>query len=339
MRFGVQKIDYEKLKSFNGLKALMCVLVVLFHYTSRYNQLFEEKPFLIDFPYGGKVGVFAFFLISGYLTILTIGKCSSEGGVKWLAHKLFRLFPSFVVANVVIWGALNILSLPGRDNPSFVDLLINLTMIPGLSGYLDTAHWYVMSLVLFYVEIFLLNFFKVKIGWPLFLTVLLFNLLAVLNKHVHFLLPGCEDDLVLFVSTYACNLQVFCGVIMFYAIHKNTKYWIWLFLFYLAIRQIYLFPIVLLVGGLIALPLNYRCISSLRRVLSAKALTFVGGVSYIWYLVHQNIGYAIMRFCGDGFKHDLKPLIAMIATFVLAFFLFVFLSFLKKIMSRHEKSD
>lgn len=60
------------------LRGILMVWIVLYHFTTRYSQLFGVK-YPITFDYGGTIGVAIFFILSGYFyfgKIITSECCS-----------------------------------------------------------------------------------------------------------------------------------------------------------------------------------------------------------------------------------------------------------------------
>lgn len=56
-----------------GLRGLLMLWIVIFHYTTMYN-VYVDRPILfpIEFNNGGAVGVYMFFVISGYFMVSKI---------------------------------------------------------------------------------------------------------------------------------------------------------------------------------------------------------------------------------------------------------------------------
>lgn len=81
----------------DALRGIAAMAVVLFHYTSRFGEVFEVEGFGgAPFQYG-HLGVHLFFVISGYVIFLTISKCRT--GRDFLVSRFSRLYP-------VYWGAM-----------------------------------------------------------------------------------------------------------------------------------------------------------------------------------------------------------------------------------------
>lgn len=120
---------------FRGISALM---VVLYHYTTRYESLFpRNEMFVISFPHG-RYAVLVFFLLSGYFAIRNIEQATP---VKYVIKRFFKLFPVYWVA-VLITMPLVATFLPSRS-VSIKDMLLNFTMLQTILGAenVDGAYW------------------------------------------------------------------------------------------------------------------------------------------------------------------------------------------------------
>ena len=64
----------ERLESVDALRGIAAVAVVLFHFTTRYDQLFiHREPLGFSVPWG-HLGVNLFFMISGFVIFMTLDK-------------------------------------------------------------------------------------------------------------------------------------------------------------------------------------------------------------------------------------------------------------------------
>lgn len=62
-----------RIKELDSIRGIACLMVVLFHYTTRYAIIFDtdKTTEILDFKYGG-LGVSLFFMISGFVIYLSI---------------------------------------------------------------------------------------------------------------------------------------------------------------------------------------------------------------------------------------------------------------------------
>ena len=143
----------EKLLWLDGLKGVLCVLIVLYHYTARYTEIYGTS-FPVAFTNGAEIGVCAFFIISGFLTWMNLRKLY-ENKWRWIVNKYLRLWVPYIVCITITLVSLKIFGLPGRDNISLIQVIRDIVMLPFVSGHIEGATWYVMSLIHFYILIFL----------------------------------------------------------------------------------------------------------------------------------------------------------------------------------------
>ena len=119
------------------LRGISALLVLLFHYTKRYDMLFGHT---VDYPVmvnRGSFAVLMFFLLSGYLTFKGLPKYNPGSFIK---NRFFRLFPTYWLCLIITMIVVS-LSLPELA-VSIKDFLMNLTMLPMYLGakYVDGAY-------------------------------------------------------------------------------------------------------------------------------------------------------------------------------------------------------
>lgn len=268
------------------LRGLAALMVVLYHYTVVYTTGTDAA-----IPYG-VLAVNLFFIISGFVIVMTLSK--TRTGLDFVVSRFSRLFPVFWVAvlltQTVVWfNPLPIYSL------SWHEALINLTMLAGLFHvrWVDNVYWTLVIELMFYV--IMLGFFltgvlkhieKLVIPW------LLLEIGAeVASRTLHYPIP--QVLAVLFLLKYA---HLFLAGILFYLIRFDGV---------TLARQLLIgcclatqFVIKGYWGGVYGvLFFTLFYLLSLDRLswIALRPLVFLGGISYSLYLVHQNIGFVIMR--------------------------------------------
>jgi peptidoglycan/LPS O-acetylase OafA/YrhL len=110
---------YSELDTIRGIAALM---VVLYHYSVRYE--YPVNP-LISFDIG-KYGVQLFFIVSGFVIILTLNKTAHA--IDFIVFRFSRLYPAYWVAIIVTFSTAYLFTLPGRE-VGIDASIINLSMI------------------------------------------------------------------------------------------------------------------------------------------------------------------------------------------------------------------
>lgn len=285
----MQNNRLEVLDSVRGLAALF---VVLYHYTTRYYDLYKvEKDYQLSFTYGN-YGVEVFFIISGFVIFLTLSKTKTS--LDFVVNRIIRLFPTYWISVTLTFIIISLFPLPGRE-VSILEYIINLSMIHlefGINS-VDGVYWTLLYELKFYLLMLLLYYFnQLKninyLSLFILIAIVLFNIFS-LNETILFKILN-----KIFIFNY---IHLFISGIMFYKImQKDYSLLIFLNLFIayaLAIvsqdeNVIIIFSIIYFMFILLSLgKLNF---------LSQKSLIFLGSISYPLYLVHQNIGYIILNF-------------------------------------------
>jgi len=145
----------SRLAALDGLRLLAAFSVLCFHYTG-IRTTFWDVPAHVEFPSlnevsrYGYLGVELFFIISGFVILMTAYQRSIES---FTASRIARLFPAYWTA-ILLTFLLQQLWHGGRQ-PTFVEALVNLTMvqdvfdIPNVQG----AFWTLWIELKFYLLI------------------------------------------------------------------------------------------------------------------------------------------------------------------------------------------
>lgn len=126
---GSRAASSRRFLELDALRGLAVLAVILFHYSTRYDQLFghRQQPYPLDFKYG-YFGVHLFFIISGFVIFMTLEKTAS---IRMFAFKRFaRLYPAYWFSALLTFAIITLASLPERLLSRRV-LLVNLTMFQG----------------------------------------------------------------------------------------------------------------------------------------------------------------------------------------------------------------
>lgn len=147
-----------RLALLDGLRLLAAVLVLLYHYTAWHHGFWgtavakDAWPVLSKFTLYGNMGVQLFFIISGFVILLSAyGKSAS----RFIGSRVGRLYPAYWVA-VLATGYLVIVMWPklgaGRG---IKELLANLTMFHPMMGmrHIDGVYWTLWVELRFYLVI------------------------------------------------------------------------------------------------------------------------------------------------------------------------------------------
>ncbi|MGM9643530.1 MAG: acyltransferase family protein [Eubacteriales bacterium] len=316
-------IEKKRIHGFDYMRGLACLLVVLYHYTTRIVELFPElsERWTFKIPFG-YMGVCVFFLLSGYLSL----RHYKEDTTVWtyVKSKLVRLFPCYWCA-VILTFVVTKFFLVERA-VSLKSFLINLTMLESFLGVepVDGAYWTLANELIFY---FFMAFFmvflkqKTKFSFIAIIWLLIANIIPFFEGY------GIVYSLAnkLFMAQYA-HMFLAGGFVFFLFNSKkafeyvvNTVGWLLCIatqfrMFNLDYGFFFLLSNVLLVGIILMEKSNVEPPSMMRKVL--YPLTFIASISYPLYLIHQNIGYVmIVNLYRAGLKSEwiiLLPIIVLI---------------------------
>ena len=280
-----------RLYELDSLRGIAALIVVLYHYTTRYDEYYGHsiEP-LFYFPFG-EYGVFLIFIISGFVITLTLDR--TKHWSDFLVSRASRLYPAYWMAITLTALTVWLFALPGRE-VTFRATLFNFTMLQDWLHVprVDGAYWTLTIQLSFYCIMFLIyacnqmrNLARIGLMWNSVIIVAAFAE-QYLSLQIHWAIK-------LFFLVDFGNL--FIAGIMFYKLSRDFS-------------VIYLLPIILSVladyvlrGGMHCVFISFLYLAffllAIGRLswLGIKPLMFVGSISYSLYLIHQNIGFVIIR--------------------------------------------
>ncbi|MFD2516579.1 acyltransferase family protein [Salinimicrobium flavum] len=270
----------KRIDELDSLRGIAAIIVVLYHYTFRFEELFNFKFITKYFnvPYG-HYGVELFFAISGFVIFMSIEKINNP--FKFLYKRFVRLYPTFWVGMILSFICISLFG-PELLKVNISEFLINFTMIPSFFNIdsVDGVYWTLKVEMFFYLVIFLVLLLKKKESYKLFGYI--------------YILMGTISFIVLKPTYYYFYGSLFLIGINFYKIWKGTSDWqnhlqificLGLTLFYpklefFAVTTLIVFIFYLMVFGKL-------------KFLKISILLFLGKISYSLYLIHQYLGYTI----------------------------------------------
>ena len=296
----------ERIQWIVGLKGLLCVLICLYHFTTRYSERYGIY-FSPAFDYGAEIGVTCFFIISGFFVSKNSNQIRS-GIIRWLLTRYIKLYPSYFICLCFTFIILNFFPLPDRNDISFLNFIKDIIMCPYISGHIEHASWYVFALLrLFIISGLLVKFRLLDSSW--------FHFVFSLS------LLGWGD----LMSNIFVSIPFFMGVVLEQSRRNkllSISYFFDAFvLVYNGNSYVLLISTILL---FFLFNLNeIKLCDGIRSLLSLKIFLMLGTISYTWYLVHQNVGFVIIRYLDLSypFLHLFLPYVALFFTFLIAFVL------------------
>ena len=275
---------------------------MLFHFTWVYQHKYGfEAELGFTFPYG-KYGVQLFFMLSGLVNAMTLLNKRKPGD--FLAARFIRILPSYwlvIAINVLLFAMI-----PLYNHPVHLDETVaNLTTLPNLFGFenMEPVTWTLQVEMLFYA-------FLMLVFW-----------LGLLDRPVRTMLVAVSGCLVLgltftwFKDTYPGsawnepmrvieelffirNLPLFAMGILLNELRceRGNPWALWAGIVFSAavfhlidLRDHNPVATILMFGLLAA--------SAFRKVpfLRWKPLVYISFISYSLYLIHNNLGSAVMK--------------------------------------------
>ncbi len=147
----------SRLGHLDGLRGLAACLVLYQHLAEYMARQAPNVPwvqahlaFLFEYVNFGKVGVVAFFAISGFIVPSSFRAESAQPRLQFVLSRFFRLYPAFWAS---IACALLVLPFLGSTSINSIRVLGNLTMLPSLFGQIAVldVYWTLAVEWVFYV--------------------------------------------------------------------------------------------------------------------------------------------------------------------------------------------
>lgn len=303
----------------DALRGLAAVAVVLFHYTTRFQQMFgHQDPLAASVPWG-HYGVALFFMLSGFVILMTLERTANA--VKFAWARFSRLYPAYWAAAALTFVVVSICGLPGEE-VGFRDALVNVTMVQSLIDYphIDGVYWSLQAELIFYGNMLLLyrlGAFRrpaatvvcwlfvagaicltqnyAETAWPLAASLLrklatITSLKFIPNFGIGMLLYDAQragkPSKLTWIGLAGCLVSAWCWGGMS-----------------------------CLTADVLLATLLWLATSRRLPILAARPLVWLGAISYTLYLTHQNIGYVIIRHLET---HGVGPLPAIAIAGVVA---------------------
>lgn len=285
------------------LRGLAATAVVLGHNTWYYDVLYPGRgdlPFRLE---NGHFGVELFFIISGFVILMTALR--AESLYDFVASRAARLLPAFWAAALLTTVLLYARPMPPWFlEPPPVMILANLTMAPSLldQAGIDMPYWTLTYELVFYAvlaAVLTAGLLK-RLEWACLIWLAFDCVVVATDAHLYHRL-----QIVLLIH-YGSFFIIGMCLYRMYAGEATSLTYVALTAS-LAItllgggRQSFLTPgppyfvVTLGLAGLVWLAVRYN-----PRWLRLRPLLFLGRISYSLYLVHCALGYEIISMVQDG---------------------------------------
>ena len=321
----------------DGHRGLAILLVIFFHAYARWPGIvpYGSKYANISIFKFGWLGVELFFLISGYVILMTLEKC--ENFKEFIYRRWIRLFPAMLICSILIYitsfyfyerpaGKPSIDSLlPGLTfiEPSWWKIIFRSFEIKPLEG----AFWSMYVEVKFYFFAAFIYFWKGK-NW-LIATLFLFFALSVICNLVNNYSPcAFYRHAVTVVDLLSFNyFGWFASGSSFYLFTRTKELkWFSIAICFAILSSVFVnnFELQSTLAACIVSALFTISVGSsqLQRILSNRFLLFFGFISYPLYLIHENMMISMIVKLGSEnirFANLSSPLLSIAALSCIAY--------------------
>ena len=281
----------SRIAGLDALRGLAALSVVLFHYTTRYDNVFGHSSAPLFEAAWGHYGVQLFFGISGFVIFMTLDRTRSL--TDFAISRASRLYPAYWVAIVLTTAVIWLTDLQGFSR-SGAEIAFNLTMLQNFVGVapVDGVYWTLSVELAFY--------FAMAALWRLGLLVRIeLVLLAWMSLKWLWtyapLVAGFEFSWLLGALLVQDHIPFFAIGIAAYRMKSKGGAWP------IGVVAAALATIVGCAGleqllvGFISTAFLFSVALARPALLRAAPLVWLGTISYSLYLLHQFIGFAMIR--------------------------------------------
>jgi peptidoglycan/LPS O-acetylase OafA/YrhL len=281
-----------RLGELDSLRGLAAVTVMVYHYCA---YLSGRNP---DFPVPdvGIIAVAGFFIISGFVILMATEKHTLKG---FVGSRLIRIYPAYWLCLALTVVLVPLLGVAAR--PSGREVAFNATMVQSFFFVrsIDDVYWTLQVEVSFYAVIAVL----MALGWlkrTEWLAAVGLGLFLALNLLVGRWNPDWTATqklllMPLFVSGFYAHAPLLLGGMLFYRVRQSGFTWVRVILLLVCLGSLpYTYRELDVIG--IALIFGLFVWLSLAPIppLNHPTLRFLGYISYPLYLIHHQVGQAIL---------------------------------------------
>lgn len=302
----------KHIKELDTLRCIAAILVLLYHYTTQYDNSFGH---LGNYPVNiswGYMGVSVFFLLSGFLTVMNLRENETLGS--FILRRAIKLYPVYWVS-IILTTIVMFMILPEKLR-TFETIIVNFTMLQDFLGFkaVDGVYWTLTIEIMFYAFIGTLLYFNCIRNIMTISSIWL--ILSIIFSVVKLFINNIFVKLLSFllITTYS---HMFIAGIMLCKLYKNPKQIVPHIIICLCfinqvINQGLEYTIFFILVTSFVYLIIYRVIS-----FSIPCFEFIARISYPLYLTHQFIGF--------GLIHEIFLLIPISISIGLAYLLYKYI--------------
>ncbi len=279
----------SRLQELDALRGIAATVVMLFHYTIQYPELFGQPSAPLNFP-PGRYGVQLFFVISGFVIFLTLTRSRSIWD--FAANRFSRLYPPYWVCIAITFAVMFFNPLPGLNVTGW-EALINLTMLQYWlqTAAVDGVYWTLAVELSFYgfvSGLHLIGWLKKVEQWVAVWLALIFLVRWGDLSGIH-VSPMIRMTLMLEHGHF-----FFAGVLFYRMKSDGFSPLRWLLLAGCIAAAWFVRDLAHAASLLVSSVLFLAFITGRLAWIVLPPLIFLGDISYPLYLLHQHIGYAVI---------------------------------------------
>lgn len=301
-------MERGRLVELDLLRGIGALLVINFHYSTRFHEMFPNERHVAFHMIGGNYRVMLFFAISGFAIFFSMRKLTNARD--FVIGRMARLYPAYWIAILLTTGFEHMADIRSLE-VSTTDIFVNLSMLQGFfyMPAVDGAYWTLtIELAFYFCAILLWRFDCFKR-----IELILLPWLALkLGAHLVPVLPTRVETLLVlrWIPFFAIGL-------LSYRVWSGERAWRDQLAYFLAVILIVTLtetPDVIIATVILWATFVLMIEGHLHRF-CFRPLLWLGGISYSLYLVHQNIGYTVMVV---GNRMGLSPNLSFAAAIVTA---------------------
>jgi peptidoglycan/LPS O-acetylase OafA/YrhL len=274
----------------DALRGIAALWVMLFHYLTRYNQMFDpNKGSLLGFDVpNGSFGVYLFFIISGHVIFMTLHNLSRP--IDFLISRFSRLFPTYWTSVLLTSAVGFYIPLPDQHITLKI-FLVNLTMLQDFFYIpdVDGAYWSLSVELSFYALIFTVYLTKKMDRIEIYCFIWLFVSLSdyflgyivpwrlshlLVLKYAPWFIIGIEYYFIRNIGYRAIGMILMASCLGTELFISSASDALIMALFIVMFHFAVFFPI---------------------KTHFIKPLIWIGYISFPLYVIHQMIGYRVLR--------------------------------------------
>ena len=285
----------ERIAELDVLRGIAAVWVMLFHYNVRW----FEQPGPPQSPFG-EYAVHLFFMISGFVIFMTLR--NTKTGADFVVSRFSRLYPAYWAAVLVTAAVMAFVPPFAKNAVTFPQVAANLTMLQQWLRVkeVDGVYWTLAIELAFYGWMFLIFKIRALNRIELVGTIWIFiELFARAWERMQLAAFKLDPEIIPSIISRTLILEhahLFVAGMVFFRIRTEGS----------SIGRAALLGLCLFTQFFIHGPLGTPFIGIFFGIfllvakrqlawLAFRPLVFLGTISYTLFLVHQNIGYAVMR--------------------------------------------